>query len=114
MSAIRLGSVSWMIGCIFACSFIAVAASVRLNDMNYAEAVSRIDYQLCHANAADKSADCAANAKVTYSLIDPGIKRALGSAAVGILLVFMVSGLASVTIVVTARMVRSLSSRARN
>ena len=81
--------------------------------MNYAEAVSRIDYQFCQSRAVDKAPNCGANAQETYILMDPGIKKALGPAAVAAFLVWIFSSLAITGLVVAARMIRTLSSRAR-
>lgn len=104
----RLNHAGWAIICIVVCSFIVTFVYLRFEQKEYAEAVSKMDYQLCQSSNKQTPRNCSIQATQTNKLMDSGLSTDVLSAAGAVLLIWMALGALGAIAFMSVRLIRKV------
>ena len=108
MQSLRLNHAGWAIICVIVCSFVGTLAYLRFEQKNYAEAVSKMDYQLCQSINAEIPRNCSIQATQTNKLMDSGLSTDVLSAAGAVLLIWLALGALGAIAFMSVRLIRKV------
>lgn len=108
MQSLRLNHAGWVFICVIVCSFVGTLAYLRFEQKNYAEAVSRMDYQLCQSINVEMPRNCSIQATQTNKLMDSGLSADVLSAAGAVLLIWLALGGLGAIALMSVRLIRKV------